>query len=294
MTKSLAYVAVDCAADQMRVWQMDAAGNVLKAHQVAHDPEPLSAQAFEGNLLQLLKEDVPHAGALPVICTGPTGLDVRFEIAPCKAPDASKMERMNVSDKRLAVWCVPGVAQRDPDDMMHLEAVQLAGFLAKYPKFDGVVCLPGAQSKWVRVSAEEIVSFQTFLTGQLVDMLAQHSVVRAAVDTADVDKSAFLNSVSEAISRPQSVAAKLYGLHAGHQLSKQSLTQGKSSLLGMMIGTELAGSRPYWLGMDIAIIGTSQDCALYSEALSAQGCLPKVYEGDAMTLAGMQLLFAGL
>ena len=30
------------------------------------------------------------------------------------------------------------------------------------------------------------------------------------------------------------------------------------------------------------------------EALSAQGCLPKVYDGEAMVLAGMQLLFEGL
>ena len=49
---------------------------------------------------------------------------------------------------------------------MRGEETQIAGFLALNPGWDGVICLPGTHSKWAHVSAGEVVSFQTFLTGE--------------------------------------------------------------------------------------------------------------------------------
>jgi 2-keto-3-deoxy-galactonokinase len=48
------------------------------------------------------------------------------------------------------------------------------------PGFDGILCLPGTHAKWVQISAEEVVSFQTFMTGELFDLLS-HSVLRHSV-----------------------------------------------------------------------------------------------------------------
>lgn len=49
---------------------------------------------------------------------------------------------------------------------MRGEEIQIAGYLAEKPDFDGVICLPGTHTKWVRISAGEIVGFATFLTGE--------------------------------------------------------------------------------------------------------------------------------
>ena len=63
------------------------------------------------------------------------------------------------------------------------------------------------------------------------------------------------------------------------------------ALSGYLVGLELAGSRPYWLGMDIALIGAPALCEIYQDGLKAQGCLAKSYSAEDMTLAGLKAAF---
>ena len=62
-------------------------------------------------------------------------------------------------DPRLALFIVPGLSQASPPDVMRGEETQIAGFLAAHPGFDGVLCLPGTHTKWVHLSAGEVVEF---------------------------------------------------------------------------------------------------------------------------------------
>jgi len=71
---------------------------------------------------------------------------------------------------------LPGLKQDKNPDVMRGEETQIAGFLAGNPDFDGVLCLPGTHTKWVHISAKEIVSFQTVMTGELFALLSQNSV----------------------------------------------------------------------------------------------------------------------
>jgi 2-dehydro-3-deoxygalactonokinase len=58
---------------------------------------------------------------------------------------------------------------------------RLVGLVDGAPQFDGVAILPGTHSKWVTISGGSIVGFQTFLTGELFDLLAHHSFLRHSV-----------------------------------------------------------------------------------------------------------------
>ena len=40
----------------------------------------------------------------------------------------------------------------------------------------------------------------------------------------------------------------------------------KAKLSGYLIGSELAGSKSYWLGRDVVMIGNDSLCALYEKA----------------------------
>ena len=41
---------------------------------------------------------------------------------------------------------------------------------------DGVYVLPGTHSKWARVEAGRIVGFETFMTGEMFELLARNSL----------------------------------------------------------------------------------------------------------------------
>jgi phosphonate metabolism protein PhnN/1,5-bisphosphokinase (PRPP-forming) len=92
---------------------------------------------------------------------------------------------------RLSVHVAPGLRQGKPADVMRGEETQIAGFLALNPNWDGVICLPGTHSKWVHISAGEVVSFQTFLTGEMFALLSQASVLRHGMQGDGWDDAAF-------------------------------------------------------------------------------------------------------
>ena len=68
--------------------------------------------------------------------------------------------------------------QTSPPDVMRGEETQIAGYLSKNPDFDGIICLPGTHTKWVHISANEIVSFKTFMTGEIFLSLSERSILK--------------------------------------------------------------------------------------------------------------------
>ena len=154
---------------------------------------------------------------------------------------------------------------------MRGEETQIAGLLAREPNFDGVVCLPGTHTKWVHVSAGEVVSFTSFMTGELFSLLATGSVLRHSIAAEGWSEADFETAVEDALARPERVSAKLFGLRAEALLMDLSPERSRARLSGLLIGMELAGARPYWLGRDIVMIGASRLVDAYIAAMHLCG-----------------------
>ena len=117
------------------------------------------------------------------------------------------------TDPRLDVRVIPGLKQTSPADVMRGEETQIAGYLAGNPGFDGVLCLPGTHSKWVQVSAGEVVSFRTFMTGEMFALLARTSVLRLTVGEGWHD-AAFADAVADSMARPEALSQRLFSIRA--------------------------------------------------------------------------------
>ena len=143
-----------------------------------------------------------------------------------------------------------GLKQATPPSEMDVSArLTLAGFLALNPNWDGVACLPGNPTHWAQISADEIVSFQSFLTLRLAAAL-------------DADGPPNLDAISETLSRPERLAT---------HLCSAEVTGTPGAALGHLLGAELAAARAYWLGQQIALIGDGPLTDAYADALTAQG-----------------------
>jgi len=186
------------------------------------------------------------------------------------------------------------MGQARPSDLMRGEETAVAGFVAAYPKWDGVLCLVGGHTKWVHISAGEVVSFQTFMTGEMFDLLARQSLLSRDVSPIGWDAEAFDLSVSDAMSRPEKVAGALFALHAEALLGSGKPAAARARLFGMLLGMELAAARPYWLGQNVALIGGGKAAAHYATALSAQGVIAPCHDCAEMILGGLQAAFASL
>ena len=189
------WIAVDWGTSRLRAWAMAAGCAVLADAASERGMGGLASADFEPALLALVGGWLGQA-AVPVVACGMVGarqgwVEAPYRTVPC-APLGEATVTAPARDPRLRVRVVPGLAQARPPDVMRGEETQIAGWLAARPGFDGVLCLPGSHSKWVRVSAGEVVSFQTFMTGELFAALAdlyaaglrQHGVAPERADAA--------------------------------------------------------------------------------------------------------------
>ena len=83
-------------------------------------------------------------------------------------------------EARWSARILPGICQRQAgaEDVMRGEETQLLGLGTLWPGFDGVVCMPGTHSKWVRLAGRRVERFATAMTGELFEVLRTHSVLR--------------------------------------------------------------------------------------------------------------------
>ncbi len=285
-------MALDWGTSNLRAWTIASDGSILNALSSNDGMGTLAPSEFEPALLSLIGSHIPTDSRTTVIASGMVGarqgwVEAPYATAPCTPPTVTNAITARTKDPRLLVHILPGVMQTKPADVMRGEETQIAGFLAANPKFDGVLCLPGTHCKWVRISAGEIVSFQTFMTGEIFALLANNSVLRHSVQSDDHDADTFNAAVSDAMSNPERTAARLFSIRAGSLVADLPAAQARATLSGLLIGMELAGARPYWLGMQVAIIGASSLAQLYQTALADQGVTPTMTDADSLTLAGL-------
>jgi len=282
------WIAVDWGTSNLRAWAMDRDRPVAEA---ATDDGmgSLEKSEFEPALFSVV-EPWLTVDPMPIIACGMVGSLQGWVEAPYLAtptrPLSGETVRADARDSRISVHVIPGIKQLDPPDVMRGEETQIAGFLKADPGFDGVICLPGTHTKWVQISAGEVVSFRTFLTGEMFNLMSTKSVLRHSVG-GGWDTGAFADAITDTMARPETLAAQMFKLRADDLLNGTPPDTTRSRLSGLLIGAELAAARAYWLGQRIALIGNENLAKLYATALDQQGAQAEIVDATAATLAGL-------
>ncbi|MES2914067.1 MAG: 2-dehydro-3-deoxygalactonokinase [Pseudomonadota bacterium] len=288
-----AWIAVDWGTSNLRAWAMGADGSVLAEASSEDGMGKLTREGFEPALLRLVGPWL--AGKPPVVACGMVGsrqgwCEAPYRTVPCTPLDMAAQVEAPTTDPRLRVSIAPGLKQTQPADVMRGEETQIAGALQLMPGYDGVLCLPGTHSKWVHVSAGEVVSFQTFMTGEMFALLSEASVLRHGMQGGGWDDAAFDAAVRDALSRPERLAARLFSLRAEGLIAGLTAAAARARLSGLLIGTELAAAKPYWLGQKVTLIGAEKLSSAYAAALAAQGVEATRLSATDCTLAGLASL----
>ena len=289
------WIAVDWGTSNLRAWALRDGAIVADA---ASDDGmgSLDQAGFEPALLKLIDPWL-GGGTTPVIACGMVGarqgwVEAPYAQVPCPPVGAATV-KAPVRDSRIDVTILPGLSQSTPADVMRGEETQIAGFLAQDAEFAGILCMPGTHTKWVQVSAGEVVSFRTYMTGELFALISQHSVLRHSMDDA-FEGDAFLTAVRDGMADPQALAGRFFALRAEGLLSDPGRGVAKARLSGLLIGAELAAAKPYWLGQHVALLGAGKLSDLYARALEAEGVMPETVDVTRATLAGLTTAYAKL
>jgi 2-dehydro-3-deoxygalactonokinase len=286
------WIAIDWGTSNLRAWAMGPEG-VLAEASSDEGMGKLTRDGFEPALLRLIGPWL--AGRPLVVACGMVGsrqgwCEAPYRTVPCTPLDRASQVMAPVTDPRLKVVIAPGLKQVSPADVMRGEETQIAGALRLMPGYDGVFCLPGTHSKWVHVSAGEVVSFQTYMTGEMFALLSEASVLRHGMQGGGWDEAAFDAAVSDALSKPEKLGARLFSLRAEGLIAGLTPQAARARLSGLLIGTELAAAKPYWLGQRVTLIGAETLSAAYARALAAQGIEALRLNVTDCTLAGLASL----
>lgn len=271
MTTHADWIAVWHKAEGLQIWLMSAAGDVLG--------EIDATGAALADLSQVLGRLVSQPVDVLICGRAQPGQGMAV---PCKMPGAPDLIALP-SMGNLRLFQVPYLTQSAPVDASEAQAMQIRAFLKREPKFDGILCLPGDQTLWAHISAEEVVSFRSFLSIQMLDWLCTGSDKSAQL-SGESDPSGFETACTDGLARPAQLAAALQGAHGAHMLG-QPLT--RDHLAGWLIGAELAATRPYWLGQEVVILSGHSSADLYHRALTAQAAWLRAVSIEDAVLKGL-------
>jgi 2-dehydro-3-deoxygalactonokinase len=304
LTGRIDWVAADWGTSRLRLWAMAADGRVLARRESGQGMGRLSRADFEPVLRAALAGWMPADRALQVLACGMVGSRQGWVEAPYRdlpaapiAPDDLTSPPMSSDD--LYVRIVPGLSQSAPADVMRGEETQIAGLIACAGVSEGLVCLPGTHSKWVRLENGTVRGFRTSMTGELFALLSESSVLRHSLAAGPVrpDHPLFARAVGEMLARPEMLIAALFSIRAAALApgakGARDAAAGRARLSGLLIGAELSAMRDWWCAAQkVTLIGAPEIGAAYLRALNLAGVAAVLQDGDEMALAGLAALHA--
>ena len=227
------------------------------------DPRVSREQLFEAAMDEICGEWlVEHGPDLPMIACGMVGSTVGWKEAaylrtPAGTGDLAKALTIVKRADGAALQIVPGICAagvpgKSFPEILRGEETQLAGILSAIAAPTSgasenlLIGLPGTHSKWAQVRDRKIVSFSTFVTGELYGLLTSYSVVaKTATKPDQMDTEAFGLGLQLAQAQTPEAAGGLlstiFSTRSKRVLGELREGQQPDYLSGLLIGEELAG-----------------------------------------------------
>ena len=185
------------------------------------------------------------------------------------------------------VAIVPGVADDGPGraDVMRGEEVQLLGAIAAgIIPADSTVCHPGTHNKWAEVAGGRIAAFRTVMTGELFNLLKEHSILADLLGPDAEPGEPFSAGVRRGLDTDE-IQAELFSVRARVLLGKAKREDAAAFTSGLLIGSDvrigLSGSNG-----PVIVMGRPELTELYAAAIVIAGRQAVELDGEQCFLAG--------
>ncbi|HEY5722034.1 MAG TPA: 2-dehydro-3-deoxygalactonokinase [Allosphingosinicella sp.] len=229
-------------------------------------------------------------GDLPMLLAGMIGSNrgwIEAPYLPCPA-GADELARAIhwVEPDRLGI--VPGVSwtEHEQADVMRGEEVQLFGAVASNMVGPAAtVCHPGTHNKWVRLEGGRILSFRTVMTGEIFNLLREHSILAELLTRPARPGDAFVAGVMRGFAE-QDLTAELFSVRARVLLGKGDRQGASSYTSGLLIGADLAIGLRFAGPGEIVVMGRPELTELYAAALAIARREARVVDGEEAFVAG--------
>lgn len=282
-------IGVDWGSSNFRACLIDGNGVVIDRRSCAGGVKGMERHEFEGNLFARLDGWLAQVDLILLsgMVTSRNGW-VESPYAACPTPVDHLIDcavRKQVRGKTL--YFMPGVSQLEPQpDVMRGEEMQVMG-LGPLPGRQ-LVILPGTHSKWVLLNNGVIDRFRTIMTGEIFDLLLNHSLAGRLAQSGRASDEAF----QEGVKRGHDIACPIsdaFGARARVLTGSMDAKDTSDYLSGLLIGNEI---REAMLclhpgSVQMTLLGDQALCYRYRQALNVLG-----FPGAAIESATNEMAFS--
>jgi 2-dehydro-3-deoxygalactonokinase len=246
---------------QIVIGEIDTSDGVAithKAWEEANEKEPVSRERFFRRSLsrqtdELARKLSKDLSGIPVLISGMASSTIGMQVIPyAELPfsldGSDAVTRLIGRDGEFPhdILLVSGV--RSMNDVMRGEETQVLGLISllererKRPR-KAIILIPGTHCKHIYIEEGAMVSFQTFMTGEMYSLLGHHSILRDSVDIVpfnhmnDQDIDAFRKGVRLSLGR--GFLNALFSVRTNHLFDVLDKRQNSFYLSGLLIGSEL-------------------------------------------------------
>lgn len=261
---------------------------ILKTYDEFLQQDTLSQTDYFADHLRKIIVDIPHdISHLPILLSGMASSTIGLRELPyaefpfSKTGESLIWENVELNNE-MNLILVSGV--KSNSGMIRGEEIQAIG-LAEFMNHDGrsILVLPGTHSKHMTFENGAFTKLRNYMTGELFDVLSQHSILAKSVEPGKLDdslKAQFLRAVNASIEGE--LSANLLSVRANDVIHNMSANQNYYYLSGLVIGAEL---RDFVGSDDFVYLAASEPLfSLYKLALEHIGSKEKVgFFDDAMS-----------
>ena len=137
---------------------------------------------------------------------------------------------------------------------------------------------PGTHSKWVEIKNGKITDFRTYLTGELFELLRNHSTLSKATDSSAklVASSDFLAGLN---AQSSDLTHDLFSIRA-NWLQGKTEDASREYLSGLLIGAEIKSAKSWCKVSEAKIVASDSLAEIYIFALSHFGIKATVEDSE--------------
>lgn len=162
------------------------------------------------------------------------------------------------------IYLISGL--RSKSDVMRGEETELIGLFESTGITKGLYILAGTHSKHAFVKNSRVTDFNTYMTGELFDLLISKSILSGSIPEKSPKNPgpSFKEGISTSLD--ENILHTLFSIRAGDVLNQSNIIDNYDYLSGLLIGTELQDIRQKSPGK-IVLAGNKSLRKYYAEAL---------------------------
>ena len=258
------FVAIDWGTSSFRAWliEHDQVTDYLQTDQGVKNFASGSHRAYLTEVLGKWQGKYEAIIAIGMIGSSIGLHETDFSPLPVDIDEVSN-SLVKVPNFEPALYIVPGVSKTG-DVMRGEESQSLASGLE-----NGLVISPGTHSKWVEIKSGKITDFRTYLTGELFEILRNHSTLSKATDSSSklVASRDFVEGLNAEAS---DLTHDLFAIRA-NWLQGKTEDASREYLSGLLIGSEIKSAKSWCQASQATIVASDSLAEIYIFALAHFG-----------------------